>query len=32
MNSRLSIIAEVSARWLSIDPARGRQAEPVRAS
>jgi hypothetical protein len=32
MNSRLSIIAEVSARWLSIEPARGRQAEPVLAS
>ena len=27
--SRLSIIAEVSVRWLTIDPERGRQAEPV---
>jgi hypothetical protein len=27
--SRLSIIAEVSVRWLTIDPARGRQDEPV---
>ena len=27
--SRLSIIAEVSARWLTIEPVRGRQAEPV---
>ena len=32
MNSRLSIIAAVSVRWLSIEPARGRQAEPVAAS
>ena len=27
--SRLSIIAAVSVRWLTIDPERGRQAEPV---
>jgi hypothetical protein len=27
--SRLSIIAAVRVRWLTIDPARGRQAEPV---
>jgi hypothetical protein len=32
MNSRLSIIAKVRVRWLSIEPTRGRQAEPVRAS
>jgi len=27
--SRLSIMAEVSARWLTIDPLRGRQDDPV---
>ena len=27
--SRLSIIADVRVRWLTIDPARGRQDEPV---
>ena len=30
--SRLSIIAAVRVRWLTIDPVRGRQAEPVWAS
>jgi len=29
MKSRLSMIAAVSARWLTLEPARGRQAEPV---
>jgi len=29
MNSRLSIMAAVSARWLTMEPERGRQAEPV---
>lgn len=27
--SQLSIMAEVSVRWLTFDPERGRQAEPV---
>jgi hypothetical protein len=27
--SRLSIIAAVNVRWLIIDPARGRQEDPV---
>jgi hypothetical protein len=27
--SRLSIMAAVSVRWLTIEPERGRQAEPV---
>ena len=30
--SRLSIIAEVRARWLTIEPERGRHSEPVTAS
>jgi hypothetical protein len=29
MKSRLSIIAGVRLRWLTIDPVRGRQDEPV---
>ena len=29
MKSRESIIAAVSVRWLTSDPDRGRQAEPV---
>ena len=29
MKSRLSIIAAVRARWLTIDPVRGRQDDPV---
>jgi hypothetical protein len=32
MNSRLSITADVMARWLTIEPERGRHAEPVAAS
>src|SRR3954466_13029063 len=32
MKSRLSIIAAVRARWLTIDPERGRHADPVRLS
>ena len=32
LKSRLSIIAAVRARWLTIDPERGRHADPVRLS
>jgi hypothetical protein len=29
MKSRLSMTEAVSARWLTLEPARGRQTEPV---